>query len=108
MMCGISSSIATIDNRRCQIAARSIPSNHASTTGNTETRTMAADINRTASAPASWPRNEPQLLPAGPAAHHSTAKRPLTAAMLAGPACRTGGSQDGTDGTAGRGSVTVG
>ncbi len=55
-MCGTSSTIPVMAARRCQIAARSMPSNQVSTHGSVVTSTTATDISSTASAPASWPR----------------------------------------------------
>ena len=72
-MCGASSTRPVIATRRCQIAARSIPSNQTSTQGSVLISTRPIDSSRTDSAPRSWPTNEPAGCPAGQAASQSAA-----------------------------------
>jgi len=50
-MCGASRTSPVIASRRCQIAARSMPSNHSSTHGKVLISTKATEKSRTASAP---------------------------------------------------------
>jgi hypothetical protein len=55
-MCGSSSATPVIASRRCQIMARSTPSNHPSTQGTVLTKTKATESKTTDSAPISCPR----------------------------------------------------
>ena len=54
-MCAASSTSPAIAIRRCQIAARSMPSNHSSTHGSELIRTSAAESSRIETAPTSCP-----------------------------------------------------
>ena len=54
-MCGASRTRPVIATRRCQTAARSIPSNHSSTHGSVLMSTSPIDSSRIDSAPSSCP-----------------------------------------------------
>ena len=91
-MCGISRTTPLIATRRCQIAARSMPSNQVSTQGSVLISTSPIESRRTASAPKNCPTYEVAGWPPGRAASHRTAYAATRTTIAAGPARRAGGS----------------
>ena len=87
-MCGANSTRPVIASRRCQIAARSIPSNHSSTHGSVLTRIKAIDSIKTDSAPNACPRKLPVRSPPGRATTHKTPWATTRPPIVAGPTSR--------------------
>jgi hypothetical protein len=87
-MCATSSTSPAIANRRCQIAARSMPSNHSSTNGNELIKTSAAERSRIETAPTSCPTYAPVGSPEGRATTQSAAYPMTRLTIVIGPRFR--------------------
>jgi hypothetical protein len=88
---GISRTIPLIATRRCQMAARSMPSNQVSTQGSVLISTRPMESRRTDSTPKNCPAYEMAGWPGGRAANHKTAYAATSRTIAAGPARRAGG-----------------